>query len=167
MEDIGLALADFVGNMENVPSEIRHLFSEITDLDDKYEEAMSRAHLGERALQRELRDKDNRERACEKEETLIKSIDNEHLAAKRFCQEKVRLTKKAMTIVQRHLAKLDTEIRHFDKSPIVVIEPKRSGYSQAGTVGISNGELSSFRLPTPKRFSDSIPSLAMENAVTE
>ncbi|KAJ2830900.1 hypothetical protein GGI24_001786, partial [Coemansia furcata] len=170
MEDIGLVLADFVGNMENVPSEIRHLFSEITDLDDKYEEAMSRAYQGERALQRSLRDKDNRERASEKEETLLQSIDREHVAAERFCQEKVRLTKKAMTIVQRHLAKLDTEIRHFDKSPIVVIEQKRSGYAASSglaTVGISNGELSSFRLPTPKRFSDSVPSLALENAATE
>ncbi|KAJ2574807.1 hypothetical protein GGH95_003852, partial [Coemansia sp. RSA 1836] len=119
MEDIGLALADFVGNMENVPSEIRHLFSEITDLDEKYEDAMSRAYQSERALQRELRDKDNRERGGEKEETLLQNIDNEHLSAQRFCQEKVRLTKKAMTIVQRHLAKLDSEIRHFDKSPIV------------------------------------------------
>ncbi|KAJ2681812.1 hypothetical protein IWW39_006228, partial [Coemansia spiralis] len=79
-----------------------------------------------------------------------------------------------MTIVQRHLAKLDAEIRHFDKSPATGIEPKRSTYVAqplagvgGGTVGISNGELSSFRLPTPKRFSDSIPSLALENAVTE
>ncbi|KAI8325072.1 hypothetical protein GQ54DRAFT_295710 [Martensiomyces pterosporus] len=171
MEDIGLALADFVSNLENVPSEIRHLFSEITDLDEKYEEAMSRAYQEERNLQKWLKDRSNREKQAEREEQLIKSIDDEHIKAKAYCQEKIRLTKKAMTIVQRHLAKLDAEIRHYDKTPF---DQKRSTtnyntptHSSLGTVGIQNGELGSFRLPTPKRFSDSIPSLALENAATE
>ncbi|KAI9502538.1 hypothetical protein BX070DRAFT_192877 [Coemansia spiralis] len=136
MEDIGLALADFVSNLENIPSEVRHLFSEITDLDERYEEAMSKASDDERSLQKELKEQANRERASEKEEALLMQIDAEHSKAKSLCQEKMRLTKKALTIVQRHLAKLDSEIRHFDKTP----------FDQKGSyqTGVANG---SHRLP--------------------
>ncbi|KAJ1826513.1 Histone acetyltransferase complex subunit, partial [Coemansia sp. RSA 2599] len=118
MEDIGLALVDFVGNMENVPSEIGHLFSEITDLDEKFEEAMSRAAQNERSLQKELKEKANREQPGARETELLTLIDKDHKAAKAYCQEKSRLAKKALTIVQRHLTKLDSEIRHFDKTPL-------------------------------------------------
>ncbi|ORX70838.1 hypothetical protein DL89DRAFT_292431 [Linderina pennispora] len=116
MEDIGLALADFVSNMENVPSEIRHLFSEITDLDEKYAERS----------------------------------EKQHADAKQFSLEKIRLTKKAMTIVQRHLTKLDAEIRQYDKSgestkriytPLAFRQPKRMesvpGFSMDGDGGFA------------------------------
>ncbi|KAJ2375139.1 Histone acetyltransferase complex subunit, partial [Coemansia sp. RSA 2607] len=113
MEDIGLALADFVSNMENVPSEISHLFSEITDLDEKFEEALTHAHQCERSLQRELKEKSNRDHQGPRELELLTQIDKDHEHAKSLCQEKSRLTQKALTIVQRHLAKLDAEIRHY------------------------------------------------------
>ncbi|KAJ2129093.1 hypothetical protein IW136_005933, partial [Coemansia sp. RSA 678] len=116
MEDIGLALADFVSNLENVPSEIRHLFSEITDLDEKYEESMSLAYTHERALQKLFKDESNRVTQSERESQLQMQIDEEHKKAQVLCKEKLRLTRKAMNVVHRHLQKLDMEIRHFDKT---------------------------------------------------
>ncbi|KAI7827334.1 hypothetical protein BX661DRAFT_183080 [Kickxella alabastrina] len=181
MEDIGLALADFVSNMENVPSEISHLLSEITDLDDKFEEATSRAYQTERTLQKELKDSATKESSgagtglfipLERETHLLDEIDKNQDIAKSLCQEKSRLTKKALTIVQRHLAKLDTEIRHFDKTPFdqggVGGGGGRRGNiygsvtPMGGTVGIQDGELSSFRMHAPKRVGDSVSSLGLD-----
>lgn len=172
-------MADFVGNMENVPSEIRHLFSEISDLDDQYEEHLSKAQQHEHQLQKTYKLKQNRDTATPQESDLLTQLDKDHQAAQLLSQEKIRLTKKAIGIVQRHLTKLESEIRHFDKSSggghtisvmdgrhrdsIDGIETPRGGRpstpSVLGTVGIRDGELDGFRVPTPstaKRLTDSL-----------
>ncbi|KAJ1919743.1 hypothetical protein H4219_001772 [Mycoemilia scoparia] len=136
MDDIGLVLADFVATLGTLPPDIRGIIDEIQKLDEQAHKARSRARQSERALQKLLKEKTNREAATEEEAQLIARSKRGYAKAQEIADKKIKLFENAKGIVDNYLKTLEKEIKRFDKSDNLMSVIDNKPLNIGTTVGV-------------------------------
>ncbi|OMH85295.1 Chromatin modification-related protein png1 [Zancudomyces culisetae] len=138
MVDISGLLNDAVSVLENIPSEIKELFGEIKELDEKLYSLENSIERQEKKLQAFLSQDGNKEKRTEEETKIVKYLLKDYNDAENIAEKKIFLASKALVMVEKHMRKIDLEVRRLDKEEGLSIGSSgtASGYGLSDGLGV-------------------------------
>ncbi|RKP37602.1 hypothetical protein BJ085DRAFT_18652 [Dimargaris cristalligena] len=116
MEDIGLYLQDFVSSLDNLPSEIQHYFTELKAHEQEFQQIRRGIHQREKTFQTHLRTHGYAaDQIHPQEAQLIAKSHRDFQKAQDIADEKTAIAQRALELVQRHLKRLDGDLKRHEQ----------------------------------------------------
>ena len=108
-EDAAALLSDFVASLDNLPSEVAHLLTEISAKEDRLQDHRSRIQSRDASIQKHHKAAtllaDN-----PKEPTQVAKCRADFAKAAQLADEKAALAERGVTLLARHLNRLNVEM---------------------------------------------------------
>ncbi|ORY90188.1 hypothetical protein BCR35DRAFT_328824 [Leucosporidium creatinivorum] len=146
-EDAAVLLAEVVGSLDNLPSEVHHILQEIGHKEGKTNDIKNRAIARDQSIQRHARPVAQGGQGLlvpnSKEPSLITKIRSDLDRAEVSAKEKVALSERGVNLLSRHLNRLQTQLELLTPNvpplptlpsftPPAQTQPTPSQYAAAG-----------------------------------
>lgn len=119
-------LSEFVGSLENLPSEIQHILAEIAGKEFNLQETRQKLMARESAVQKHAK-ANGLLTENPKEQQSNEKCRADYKKMAEYADEKIRLAERGEALIARHLAKLEKECEKLQKQGIPVgLQPLQS-----------------------------------------
>ncbi|KTW26792.1 hypothetical protein T552_02793 [Pneumocystis carinii B80] len=115
MEDAAFVLLEYLNSLDNLPSEIAHIYDELKSKELKFQKIHKRICTRDNSIHKHIRSFGSLV-VNPKEAQYIPKIQADFIYAIKIQEEKLFLSRKSLDLLQRHLRRLDNEIKrlHLD-----------------------------------------------------
>ncbi|KAG4305278.1 hypothetical protein PORY_001448, partial [Pneumocystis oryctolagi] len=127
MEDAAFILSEYISSLDNLPSEIAHIYDELKSKELKFQKIHRRICTRDNSIHKHIRAYGSLI-INPKEAQYIPKIQTDFTYAIKIQEEKLRLSQKSLDLLQRHLRRLDDEIRRLQLDSQVTSETTKNTY---------------------------------------
>ncbi|KAF3939851.1 hypothetical protein ABW19_dt0206290 [Dactylella cylindrospora] len=165
-EDVQSVLEQFIENVSNLPAELAHLYEELAAKDKRVHALKQSIAQKDTSIQRFIR-QNGSQTPYPKEAMYHKAINDAYKEIGTIQDEKCALAKKAMTLVEKHVKRLDMKIRDLQRDGLIpedFITPKMleqhapPNFASIGGSGNAGGTVTVN--PTPGRLPPALTGVA-------
>lgn len=117
-EDVASVLEQFIENVANLPAELQHLYEEMNSKDKRIHQLRTNINQKDASIQRFLRANGTLV-VYPKETAYTKSIHETFTEIKVVQDEKIQLAKKAQSLIDRHIKRLDVKIKDLQRENLL------------------------------------------------
>ncbi|CCJ29141.1 unnamed protein product [Pneumocystis jirovecii] len=133
MEDAASVLSEYISNLDNLPSEIAHIYDELKSKEVKFQKIHRRICTRDNSIHKHIRAYGSLV-VNPKEAQYIPKIQADFTYAIKIQDEKLSLSRKSLELLQRHLRRLDDEIRRLHLDGQTASEITKNTYPSFSTL---------------------------------
>ncbi|KAK9763363.1 Histone acetyltransferase complex subunit [Basidiobolus ranarum] len=102
MEDAGVYLQEFISSLDNLPSEVQHLMTELEKKDAQYQDLRRQIQQRDRSVQGFIKTH-GYQVSNPQEKPLINKIQRDFTRAQEVADEKIHIAERALELVEPHI----------------------------------------------------------------
>lgn len=121
MEDAAYVLDQYLQDCHNLPAEIQHIYEELKNKELKYHELRKRIHHRDAQLHKFVRQHGSLQEAP-KEAVYVPKIQADFARAMKYQDEKCQLAEKGLDLIERHLKRLDADMKRLQNEGLLVMD---------------------------------------------
>ncbi|KAG4303358.1 hypothetical protein PCK1_000322 [Pneumocystis canis] len=127
MEDVAFILSEYLSTLDNLPSEIAHIYDELKSKELKFQKIHRRICTRDNSIHKHIRSYGSLV-INPKEAQYIPKIQADFTYAIKIQEEKLSLSQKSLELLQRHLRRLDDEIKRLQLDGQTASEITRNSF---------------------------------------
>lgn len=127
MEDAAFVLSEYLSSLDNLPSEIAHIYDELKSKELKFQKIHRRICTIDNSIHKHIRLYGSLV-INPKEAQYISKIQADFIYAIKIQEEKLSLSQKSLDLLQRHLRRLDDEIKRLHLDSQIASETTKNAY---------------------------------------